>query len=221
MCIADASEITKIRTAAASAVATDILARPDAARLAIFGCGAQAASHVRAITRIRNIKEVLIWGRSVARASEFADQIGEETGLAVRAVYSPIEAAANADIISTVTASPTPVLLGEWIRPGTHVNVVGSGWRGPVELDHELVIKSRYIADSRLSALSAASEFLSAREAGLIHDDHIVAEIGEVLLGRVPGRTSAEEITVYKSLGHIVQDLAAAAYIMNVHPENN
>lgn len=213
VCIADASEITKIRTAAASAVATDTLARPDAARLAIFGCGAQAASHVRAITRIRNIKEVLIWGRSIATASQFADRIGEETGLVVRAVHSPVEAAATADIVCTVTASPTPVLLGEWVRPGTHVNVVGSSRRGPVEVDHELVIKSRYIADSRLSALSAASEFLSARDSGLVRDDHIVAEIGEVLLGRVPGRTSKEEITLYKSLGHIVQDLAASAYI--------
>jgi ornithine cyclodeaminase len=136
-----------------------------------------------------------------------------EVAAPIRAVAEAREAAAAADIICTVTSSPTPVLLGAWVRPGTHVNAVGSSYAGPVEIDHELVRESRYIADSRRSALAAASEFLLAREAGIIDDSHIVAEIGEVLLGRVPGRRSAEEITVYKSLGHIVQDLAAVSYL--------
>lgn len=212
-CIADAGEVTEIRTAAASAVATDVLARPDARTLAIFGCGVQAASHVRALVRVRKLERILVWGRSAERAAGFAEQMRREVGIAITAVVEGREAAAAADIICTVTSSRTPVLLGEWVRPGTHVNAVGSSHAGPVEIDHALVRASRYIVDSRRSALAAAAEFLLAKEAGLIDDDHIVAEIGEVLLGRIPGRRSPEEITVYKSLGHIVQDLAAVSYL--------
>jgi ornithine cyclodeaminase len=211
-CIADAGEITEIRTAAASAVATEALARPDARTLAIFGCGAQAESHIRALTRVRRFERILVWGRSVERASRFAEQMGREVGITIEAVADGREAAA-ADIICTVTSSRTPVLRGDWVRPGTHVNVVGSSHAGPVEIDHALLLASRYIVDSRRSALAAAAEFLLAKEAGLIDDGHIVAEIGEVLLGRVPGRRSPEEITLYKSLGHIVQDLAAVSYL--------
>lgn len=212
-CIADAGEVTEIRTAAASAVATDVLARREAKTLAMFGCGAQAASHVHALVRVRSFEQILVWGRSPERADRFAKQMQHEVGIAVRAVAEGREAASAADIICTVTGSPTPVLLGEWVRPGTHVNVVGSSRAGPVEVDHALVRASRYIVDSRRSALAAAAEFLVAKEAGLIDDSHIVAEIGEVLLGRIAGRTSPKEITVYKSLGHIVQDLAAVSYL--------
>ena len=212
-CVADAGEVTEIRTAAASAVATNALARPDARRLAIFGCGVQAESHARALVRARALEEILVWGRSVERASAFAERMGREVAVPVRAVAEASQAAAAADIICTVTGSPTPVLLGAWVRPGTHVNAVGSSHAGPVEIDHALLVASRYIVDSRRSALAAAAEFLLAKKAGLVGDDHIVAEIGEVLLGRVPGRTSADEITVYKSLGHIVQDLAAVKYL--------
>lgn len=212
-CIADAGEVTEIRTAAASAMATDALARQDASTLAIFGCGAQAASHIRALARVRRLERILVWGRSAERASSFAQRMQSEVGIGVTAVAEGREAAAAADIICTVTASRTPVLFGEWVRPGTHVNAVGSSYPGPVEVDHALVKASRYIVDSRRSALVAASEFLLAKEAGLIDDGHIAAEIGEVLLGRVPGRRSAEEITLYKSLGHIVQDLAAVTYL--------
>jgi ornithine cyclodeaminase len=212
-CIADAGEVTEIRTAAASAVATDALARRDARTLAVFGCGAQAVSHIRALPRIRPFEQVLVWGRSAEYAAAFARRMQREVGVPVRAVAEAREAASAADVICTVTASQTPVLLGEWVRPGTHVNVVGSSRAGPVEIDHALVRMSRYIVDSRRSALAAAGEFLLAKEAGLIDDSHIVAEIGEVLLGRIPGRRSPEEITVYKSLGHIVQDLAAVSYL--------
>lgn len=212
-CIADAGEITEIRTAAASAVATDALARRDARTLAVFGCGAQAASHIRALVRVRRFEQVLVWGRSAERAADFAERMQREVAMPVRAVAEASEAASAADVICTVTSSRTPVLLGEWVRPGTHVNVVGSSYAGPVEIDHALVRMSRYIVDSRRSALAAAAEFLLAKETGLIDDSHIVAEIGEVLLGRIPGRRSPEEITVYKSLGHIVQDLAATTYV--------
>lgn len=212
-CIADAGEVTEIRTAAASAVATDVLASRDAKTLAIFGCGLQATSHIRALIRVRQFMQILVWGRSEERAFSFAERMQREVATPVRAVADAREAASAADVICTVTASQTPVLLGEWVRPGTHVNVVGSSFAGPVEIDNELVRMSRFIVDSRRSALAAAAEFLRAREAGLIDDSHIAAEIGEVLLGRIPGRRSPEEVTVYKSLGHIVQDLAAVSHL--------
>jgi ornithine cyclodeaminase len=212
-CIADAEGVTEIRTAAASAVATEALARPDARRLAIFGCGRQAAAHIRALARVRPLEEILVCGRTSRRAEELAASMSREVGIPVRAVSDARAAAASADILCTVTSSASPVLLGEWVRPGAHVNVVGSSHAGPVEIDHALVRASRFIVDSRRSALAAAAEFLRAKEAGLVGDEHIAAEIGEVLLGRAPGRRSAQEITVYKSLGHIVQDLAAVSYL--------
>jgi ornithine cyclodeaminase len=212
-CLADAGEITHVRTAAASAVATDALARSDAHRLAIFGCGAQAASHVRALSRVRDLTQVVIWGRERGVAEAFATRMAQETSLPVRAEPDARAAAAQADIICTVTGSPTPVLEGKWVRPGTHVNLVGSSYAVPTEVDSELVISSRFIVDSRQSALVAAAEFLIAKKAGLVDDRHIAGEIGEVLIGRVAGRTSPEQVTVYKSLGHVVQDLAAITYL--------
>ena len=116
----------------------------------------------------------------------------------------------DADIVCTVTAAREPILRGEWIRPGTHINVVGSGVAGPVEVDTDLVAGCRFIADSREGVLRQGAEFLRAKEAGVIDDAHIVAEIGQVLSGQVIGRRAASDITVYKSLGHVVQDLACA-----------
>lgn len=212
-CIADAEQITLIRTAAASAVATDALARASAQRLAIFGCGAQARSHILAIQHVRPLSEIIVWGRNKKITDNFVEKMRAETDLLIRSEVDARAAAANADIICTVTGAQTPILLGQWVRPGTHVNVVGSSHPGPVEVDDALVVASRFVVDSRRSALSAAAEFLKAKAAGLIDEGHIVAEIGEVLLGRVAGRTGRDDITLYKSLGHIVQDLAAVSYV--------
>jgi len=208
--IADAEEITHIRTAAATALATDVLARADAKSLLIVGTGGQAHTHLKALPLVRPFERVMIWGRSPDKARALA---GEFPALGAQVVTDLAEAAAQADVICTLTTSAEPVLLGDWIRPGTHVNLVGSSAAGPVEVDSPLVVNSRYIADSRASALDAAAEFLVARDAGLIGDDHIAGEIGEVLLGRVAGRRDDQDITVYKSLGHAVQDLAAAAFL--------
>ena len=210
VCVADAGEITAIRTAAASAVATDALARKDARRLALLGYGEQAATHARAITRVRNLQSITIWGRSPNRAQALAQQLQTELALPVATRNSVPDAVSDADIICTVTSATEPILLGAWVKPGTHVNVVGSGYAGPAEVDNDLVVRSRFIADSREGVLNQGAEFLRAKAAGLITDDHIVAEIGEVLAGKIEGRRSPEEITVYKSLGHIVQDLASA-----------
>jgi len=213
VCAVDAEAITTIRTAAATAVATEALARPDATTLAIFGYGNQAASHVKALTSVRQYERILVWGRSFERAREFALEHASATGLLIEAVESAEAAARESEVICTLTCAATPILLGRWIQPGTHVNAVGSSYAGPVEVDSDLVVASRYVVDSRPSALAQAAEFLNAKAAGLVQDDHIVAEIGEVLAGRARGRLSDNDITMYKSLGHIVQDLAAARYL--------
>ena len=210
VCVVHAGEITAIRTAAASAVATDALARKDAKRLALLGYGEQAGTHARAIARVRSLEEVVVWGRAVERAREFAVRMEAELGVEVRAVESAREAVAEADVVCTLTSAAEPILLGEWVRPGTHVNVVGSSYAGPAEVDTELVRRSRFFVDSREGVLAQGAEFLRAKAAGVVGDEHIVGEIGQVLAGDVVGRTSAEEITVYKSLGHVVQDLACA-----------
>jgi ornithine cyclodeaminase len=133
-----------------------------------------------------------------------------ELGLPVVAHGDAREAVRDAEIICTVTASSTPILKGAWVADGAHVNIVGSGYAGPVEVDDDLVTRSRFIVDSREGVLRQGAEFLKAKEAGLIGDEHIVAEIGQVLAGDVVGRRTASELTAYKSLGHVVQDLASA-----------
>ena len=210
VCAVHAGEVTAIRTAAASAVATDALARKDSRTLAILGYGEQAATHLRAIREVRQLEMVTVWGRSPERAADFARRMEAEVRIPVRAAGSAREAIAEADMVCTVTASPEPVLLGAWIRPGTHLNLVGSSYLGPVEVDGALVARSRFIADSREGCLRQGAEFVKAREAGLIGEDHLAGEIGEVLSGAVAGRRNDEEITVYKSIGHIVQDLSTA-----------
>ena len=209
--IIDAEEVTHIRTAAATAVATDALARENARTLLIIGTGGQARTHLKALPLVRAFDRIAIWGRSVDKARAIAGEFADR--LPVEAVTDLPAEAARADVICTLTGAREPILLGQWLRPGCHVNIVGSSGPGPVEVDSDLVARCRYVADSRASALDAAAEFLVAKDAGIVTDDHIVAEIGEVLLGQKSGRRSDEEITAYKSLGHAVQDLAAAAYL--------
>ena len=212
-CIADAEPVTMIRTACATAAATDALARADAEVLAVFGTGIQAASHLRALPLIRDFREILLWGRSPERTRLFAEQMSRQLDLPITALADGREAAASADVICTVTSSAEPVLLGDWVRPGTHINLVGSSYLGPVEVDTALVAKARYVADYRPGVLAQAAELAVARAAGAIGDSHVIGEIGEVFAGRLRARENDEQITIYKSLGHVVQDLAAAAYL--------
>jgi len=214
LCVAHAGEITAIRTAAASAAASDALARPEAHRLALLGYGEQARTHLRAISEVRGLSDVRVWGRDFGRAQAFAAEMSAETGLAVRALGGAREAVEGADIICTLTSSKAPVLNGAWVGEGAHLNLVGSSYAGPVEVDHDLVVRARLIADSREGVLAQGAEVLAAKAAGLIDDAHVVGEIGEVFDGRLAGRQSPDQITVYKSLGHIVQDLASAQALM-------
>jgi ornithine cyclodeaminase len=212
-CIADAEPITKIRTGCATAVATDALARADAKVLAVFGTGVQAEAHLRAVPLVREFREILLWGRSSEKTRGFAEQMSKELGRTINVVLDAEEATRRADVICTVTSSREPIIFGDWVEPGTHINLVGSSMLGPVEVDPPLVARARYIADYRPGALAQSAELAAARQDGLIDDTYEVGEIGEVLAGRIRGRENDSQITIYKSLGHVAQDLAATAYL--------
>ncbi len=207
LAVLDATAVTAIRTAAASAVATRALAREDAGDLAILGSGTQARSHLEAMRAVRTLRRVRVWSRNPESARRFAEAEGIETAASAR------EAIQGADLICTVTASTEPVLYGDWIAPGAHVNAVGACTPKARELDAMAVARSRLFVDRRESALAEAGDFLLAREEGAVTDAHILGELGEVLEGRVPGRQSAEEITLFKSLGIAVEDLAAGRHV--------
>lgn len=208
--IVHAGEVTAIRTAAASAVATDVLARAEAGTLAILGYGEQAHTHLAAMSRVRTLTDVRVWGRSPERAAAFAAKASGDTGLPVRAAATVEAAVEGADIICAVSAAAEPILLGRQVAAGCHVNLVGSSRAGPAEADDDLVARARFFADHRQGVLLQGAEFLNARASGRIEESHLLGEIGQVLDGTLPGRLTAADVTVYKSLGSIVQDLASA-----------
>ena len=206
----DTHALTRLRTAAASAVATRALARANAKTLAIIGCGDLAAAHIEAISLVRPIRRVILWSRTKERAEALVKARGSVADQDISVANSVAEAVADADIVCTLTASPTPVLLGAWLAPGQHINLVGSSLRAPREADDEVVMRGHFIADQREHALAQAGEFCHAVDEGKIGQDHLKGEIGEVLLGRAPGRASEDQITIYKSLGHAAQDISVA-----------
>jgi ornithine cyclodeaminase len=210
LAIIEGGSLTAIRTAAASALATEALARPDATRLAIIGTGEQARRHVTAMAAVRPIAHVTVWGRSAAHALAFAARLD----LPATAAASVKSAVADADIVCTTTPAAEPILFGASLRPGTHVNLVGSAIPTTAEADIGLVSMSEFYVDYREAALAQAGELRNAIAAGVVGPGHIRGEIGEVLLGTAPGRSCADAITVYKSLGVTAQDLAAAAVVL-------
>lgn len=213
VCVVDAGEVTAIRTACASAAATDALARADATKLAILGTGEQAWQHALAIRHVRPLERITLWGRDREKAAGLAGQIADALALPVEVARTAADAAREADIVCTTTAAAEPILSAGDIAPGTHLNVVGSSRAGPAEIDGALVRRARFFPDHRAGVLAQGAEFLRAKQAGLVDDDHVLPEIGAVYAGTVPGRRDAREITIYKSLGSIVQDLACAAYL--------
>jgi len=213
LAVMDAGEVTAIRTAAASAVATRALARQDASHLAIIGTGEQAVTHLEAIAQVRALKSVRVWGRTPSKAAAFAQEHGSRLGLAIEVSGSVESAVRAADIICTVTSSREPILNGAWLQNGAHVNLVGASQQTSREADNDVVAVSRFYVDSRVSARAEAGELKHAIAAGVVSENHVLGEIGEVLNGKVMGRTSSHDITVYKSLGVAAQDMAAARVI--------
>ncbi len=210
----DAAEITAIRTAAVSGLATRLLARPEASDLAILGAGEQARSHLESMLAVRKLNRIRVWARDYAKAAAFAQAEGVRHGVSIDVAGTPREAVSDADIICTVTKAREPILDGEWIAPGAHLNVVGSSVATAAEIDTATVVRSRFFVDYRSSTITEGGEYLRALRSGAISPEHIRAEIGEVANGSQPGRTSPDEVTLYKSLGIAPQDLAAAHFVL-------
>ena len=212
--VVNAAAVTEIRTAAVSGVATRTLAREDAHDLAILGSGAQARSHLEAILAVRSVTRIRAWSPTRTRLEAFADDASSHGPVRVEPVGSAQEAVRGADLICTVTAATQPVLLGDWLAPGTHVNAVGSSVASARELDAEAVSRSRFFVDRRESALNESGDLLSAIRERAVEESHIAGELGEVLIGSAEGRRAEEEITVFESLGLAVEDIAAAAFVV-------
>ena len=208
--ILDGGEITAVRTAAASALATRVLARAEARDLAILGYGEQAEKHLEAMICVRPIDRVRVWGRSRERAHEFAAEQSDRRGIAIEACSSAEEAVRDAEIICTTTAATEPVLEGAWLAPGCHLNAVGSSVPSAREIDTEAVVRCRMYVDLKESTLAQGGELLEAKRSGTATDAHILGEIGEVLVGKVEGRLGPRDRTLYKSLGIVAEDLSSA-----------
>ena len=208
--LVDASEVTALRTAAVSGVATAELARAEAADLAIIGSGTQARTHLEAMLAVRPITRVRAWSPNRQRLDAFVADARARHGLPVEAVGGPQAAVEGASIICTVSGAQEPVVRGEWLSPGAHVNAVGSAVPTARELDSAAVAGARLFVDRRESAMNESGDILLAISDGAITADHIAAELGEVLIGKERGRTADDEVTVFKSLGLAVEDVAAA-----------
>ena len=200
--ILNAGAITAVRTAAVSGVATRLLARDDASTLAILGAGIQARSHLEAMRAVHDFERVVVWSRTPGRLPEL-----EEAATAQEAVR-------DADVIVTATSAVEPIIDRGWLKPGVHINAVGSSIPTTRELDTATVCDAALFVDRRESTINEAGDFLFPQREGAIGPEHIRAEIGELLIGAAEGRRSADEITVFKSLGLAVQDLAAAEHVL-------
>jgi ornithine cyclodeaminase/alanine dehydrogenase-like protein (mu-crystallin family) len=210
----DGAEITAIRTAAASGLATRLLSRPEAGDLALLGAGEQARSHLESMLAVRKLRRIRLWARNRQKAAAFASSEGAKHKITIELADTPRDAVSGADIICTLTKAREPILCGDWLTPGAHLNVVGSSVASAAEIDSVTVVRSQFFVDYRTSTINEGGEYLRALRAGLITPEHIRAEIGEVANGSKVGRTSAAEITVYKSLGIAAQDLAAAHFVL-------
>jgi alanine dehydrogenase len=213
LAIADASSITAIRTAAVSGLATRLLAREDASELALLGAGVLAMPHLDAVRCVRDIRRVRVWSRSGDRAKDFVARARERFDMEIVTMGTAREAVEGADVICTITAARTPVLEGAWLAPGVHVNAVGASLPTARELDTAALVRSKLFVDRRESTLNEAGDFLVPRSEGAITDAHILGELGDLLVGTVKGRTSGNDVTLFKSLGLAVEDVASLRYI--------
>ena len=208
--VIDGRYITEARTAAASAAATKHLARPEARILAVYGSGVQARSHIEALVRVRPIDEIRIWGRDRARVDALIAQLTPRVHARLLRVEAAREAALGADVIALVTASREPVLFRTAVADGTHICAVGACRPDQREMDTALVRDARVFVDSRVGALAEAGDIVIPIKEGAFDASHIAGEIGDVCGGRVAGRRTESEITLFKSLGMAVEDVAAA-----------
>ena len=212
--LVDAMSVTGVRTGCCSAVASRYLARPESSVLALIGCGHQAWSHLRALNELFPLQQVQVFDAVPARAKAFAEDAEAETDLPVKACASVEEAVKNADIICTLTAAKEPILEKEWVKPGAHINAVGACAANAREIAGPLTAAVRFYCDNIESVRHESGDYLLALKEGSIGEDHIIGTIGEVMAGKVPGRTSPDEITMFESLGMAVEDLICADYLI-------
>lgn len=213
--VVEGEAITAIRTAAVSAVATDLLARKDSKVLAILGTGVQARMHLESIQLVRKIEQVFVWDRKVASAQKYAEEMSQQCKIPISYCETAEEAVKAADIICTVTAAKEPILFGKHVKKGAHINAVGACTPDCRELDTELVKMSRLYVDQIESAINEAGDFLIPYKEGAVDEKHIVGEVGKILLGKVEARQTDHEITVFEALGLALEDLAAADFVIN------
>jgi ornithine cyclodeaminase/alanine dehydrogenase-like protein (mu-crystallin family) len=204
-----ANYLTDIRTAATSAVATQLLAREDARVLGIFGTGRQARAHLQVLRHVRNFERALVCGKDSARTRHFAEQMEHELGMKVEAVYSRT-CANESDVLCTCTTSKTPLFDGNMLRKGAHINAVGSFQPTTRELDDVTVRRSRIVVDTYDGALAEAGDLLIPLKSGVIKRDNLLADLHELTKARKPVRTSPDDITLFKSVGNALEDLVAA-----------
>jgi ornithine cyclodeaminase/alanine dehydrogenase-like protein (mu-crystallin family) len=221
LAIMNASAITAIRTAAVSGVATDLLAREDACNLGIIGSGVQARSHLAAMSEVRSIKHCRIASRNSEHGEQLVNDMKHVVSFAIEVVETVEEALRGADIVVTATNSVEPIVKREWISAGTHLNVVGSSIPRTREVDSATMAAASLFVDRRESTINEAGDYLLAVRDGAIGPDNLRAELGEVLKGARPGRTSREEITLFKSLGIATEDLFAAEHVYRKAQQGN
>jgi len=221
LAMVNASAITAIRTAAVSGLATRLLAREDAGDLAIIGAGVQARTHLAAISCVRDLKRIRVAARRFESAENFAQQMQNQSPCPIEPVESSEAAVRGADIIVTVTTTREPVVNREWVSAGAHLNAVGTYSFNAREIDTATMKAASLFVDRRESALNEAGDYLIAAKEGAIGPDHIRAELSEVVNGSNPGRTSPGEITIFKSLGLAMEDLAAATYCFRKARQEN
>lgn len=209
----EASAITAIRTAASSAVATDVLANPQTRSLGVMGYGEQAARHIEALQIVRTFERILVWGRDYDRCVAFARAQGERFGCSIEAVTTP-EEAAGADVVCTTTSASEPYYQAAWLKAGQHLNLVGASTPREAEAEPAVIGAAKCYYDSREGALALAGEFIQAREAGAITEADLLGSVGEVITDKIQGRRSYEDITLFKSLGLVVQDIVAADFVL-------
>jgi alanine dehydrogenase len=210
----DGTYLTALRTGAVSGAATDFLARPDARVAAIFGAGAQGRTQLEAVCAVRPIEAAWVFDSNAERARAYADEMSTWLSLPVSLARSPAEALRQADVVCTATTSSTPVFADADLRPGVHVNAVGAYTPQMQELPAETVARARVVIDHRAASLAEAGDLIIPIEQGIIGEDHIHAELGEIVSGLKPGRASADEVTLFKSVGVAVQDVAAAGRVL-------
>jgi ornithine cyclodeaminase len=213
LALMNASEITAIRTAAVSAVATRMLAREDAEQLGIVGAGVQARTHLAALSAVRPIKRAKVACRNIEHAEGLAREMRPQFSFSIEPVRTNEEAVRGADVIVTATSSLEPVINKEWISPGAHVNAIGTHSPNSREIDGATMAAAKIFVDRRESALNESGDYLLAAKEGLVNAESIIGEIGELLVGTKTGRTSATDITLFKSLGLAIEDVVSADYV--------